>query len=379
MGWVLVTLLPVLQIFPFHELAADHFLYIPSVGAALLGGVTVEYASRERGVQELTLGILLMVLIVFSIRTIQRNKDWENVETLWHATYEQAPGSYRANSNLAVSYQEQGNSDLAMIHTRKALKIDSSRPLVWNNLGALYFQLATRARVKGDVKQAEKLARECRSALLEGLQRDAADPSILANMGNCYRELAYVAEASSRSEEVVLLRQKSLHYYQRALEFQSRSPKIRMVWLPIGGLFMDHGLYGQAIDYLMNFVDAFPENPQGQFVMGLCHFHEKEYREAIPYLEQASRHQPNLEKLSLLAKSYEELGELNKAIQVNERAVQLVSSSVEAHYNLGVLYTRQGETNLAINHLEKALELSPLGNLTPKVTELLVRIKENVR
>ena len=35
MGWFLTALVPVLQIVPFHELAADHFLYVPLIGASL--------------------------------------------------------------------------------------------------------------------------------------------------------------------------------------------------------------------------------------------------------------------------------------------------------------------------------------------------------
>src|SRR5574341_397569 len=33
-GWVLVTLLPVLQFVPHHEIFAERYLYLPSVGAA---------------------------------------------------------------------------------------------------------------------------------------------------------------------------------------------------------------------------------------------------------------------------------------------------------------------------------------------------------
>ena len=42
MGWFLAALVRrCLQILPFHELAADHFLYVPLIGASLLGGVAV--------------------------------------------------------------------------------------------------------------------------------------------------------------------------------------------------------------------------------------------------------------------------------------------------------------------------------------------------
>ena len=63
MGWFLTALVPVLQILPFHELAADHFLYVPLIGACLLGGVAVDYVSRVRGWRELAVGVLVLVLV----------------------------------------------------------------------------------------------------------------------------------------------------------------------------------------------------------------------------------------------------------------------------------------------------------------------------
>ena len=152
MGWFLTALAPVLQIVPFHELAADHILYVPLIGVCLVGGLTVDYVSRERGYRELALGVLALVLVVFSVRTVGRNRDWADVETLWRATLEQAPGSYRAHSNLAVTYMGKQEPEAALKHTLRALELNPGRALEWSNLSALYVQLAERARAQRKIR-----------------------------------------------------------------------------------------------------------------------------------------------------------------------------------------------------------------------------------
>ncbi|RPI20350.1 MAG: hypothetical protein EHM61_27210, partial [Acidobacteria bacterium] len=99
MLWFLVALLPVLQIFPFHELAADHFLYLPLVGIAVLFGSAVHLLARRWDMKIVGAGVAA-IAVFFIFMTIDRNRDWKDEFTLWSETYRVAPGSYRANHNL---------------------------------------------------------------------------------------------------------------------------------------------------------------------------------------------------------------------------------------------------------------------------------------
>jgi hypothetical protein len=100
-GWFFVTIAPVSQLVPYHELAAEHWLYLPSVGFCLVVGWGVEALARRFGTRPV-LGILAVVLVAFGARTMVRNLDWKDEETLWRVTAEAAPGCARAQRNLGA-------------------------------------------------------------------------------------------------------------------------------------------------------------------------------------------------------------------------------------------------------------------------------------
>ena len=100
--WFFFALIPVLQIVPFHEIAADHFLYFPAVGIAFLGGWATEYLVRSKGVAILAWGLVGLTSLAFAGATVDRNRDWANAQSLWEATIKMAPGSYRGRTPIWV-------------------------------------------------------------------------------------------------------------------------------------------------------------------------------------------------------------------------------------------------------------------------------------
>jgi tetratricopeptide (TPR) repeat protein len=104
-GWILLTLTPVLHIIPFHELAADHYAYLPSVGFCLLLGLAFDRLARYAGPRAAWAGLAL-VLVAFSARTIVRNRDWKDSETLWLSVIETAPECARGHYNLGIVYAQ---------------------------------------------------------------------------------------------------------------------------------------------------------------------------------------------------------------------------------------------------------------------------------
>ncbi len=404
MGWFLAALVPVLQILPFHELAADHFLYVPLIGASLLGGAAVDYVSRERGYRELAVGVLALVLAGFSLRTVGRNRDWADVETLWRATLAEAPGSYRAHTNLGVAYMRK-QPDLALKHTLRALELNPGRALEWSNLGVLYAQLAERARARKKYDLASNLLDKCREAMEEALRRDDPNFMSLANMGNCYEREADVVLATKDLEQVLPLRQTALSYFQKALKFRNREPNARMVWSSVGGLFLDQArlahtqavdafnkgrferkreldeqaneLYEHAVVYFKKFVEAYPGSRRGQHNLGLCYVHLGKFEEAIPHLERAVRLQAEPESLNLLAHCYDRTGDGDRAVGLYRQSIRL-RAAAETHFNLAVLLRRRGEPAEAEKHLKRALELSPSAELVRKIRILRNLIQDHV-
>jgi len=118
-AWFLTTLLPVVQIIPFHELAAEHHLYLASIGLCLAAGAAFERAPRRPAV--LVLGVALLVAL--AVRTVVRNRDWKDAETFWGVTARDAPRCARAQFNVGYLRALRGEYEEAMPHLRAAVQI----------------------------------------------------------------------------------------------------------------------------------------------------------------------------------------------------------------------------------------------------------------
>ncbi|XP_050688360.1 protein O-mannosyl-transferase TMTC1-like [Eriocheir sinensis] len=95
---------------------AERILYIPSLGYALLVAVGLSRAGRMRA------PCLLLLLVMFSCRTLQRNRDWETRETLFLAGLRTLPHNAKMHYNFANLQKDIGNIDLAKQHYQEAIR-----------------------------------------------------------------------------------------------------------------------------------------------------------------------------------------------------------------------------------------------------------------
>ncbi len=387
MLWFAAALLPVLHVIPFHELAADHFLYLPMVGVAMAAGVLMqELALRPRAVRFAWAGFAIIVL-TFTARTFLRNQDWKDDQTLWAKTYESAPGSFRANTNLGRLYFESGRNDhelrvRGLEMTKKALELIPDEPVALANLGGMNFEMARLAFEQRDDQRAFELADEAASQLRQALQGDFANGSILNNLGNCYKLYGNLWERQGDSVQALENRRRADSYYRDAVNLDPRR-EIRAAYYNWATLYMEAELYDQAIPHLRSFFESFPDGlgiPVSTWAdahgrMGLCHIVLGRYRESLPYLQTAVRLKPSLDNLGNLAKAYEESSQIREAIGIYQQTLQRYPQAFAAHYNLGVLFTRLGEFDAAQRHFEQTLRLSDNPGVTQRTQQELEVLK----
>ena len=257
--WFLLALFPVLQIIPFHEVAADHFLYFPLVGVAFAGGLATDYLVRSRGAAILAWGLVGMTAGICAILTVSRNVDWKNEQSLWEATIRVAPGSYRANSNLGVLYHNQGKFEVAERLTKRSLELDPSRALSWSNLGSMYHDLAQRARMRGNFREAATLAKKGIENLEESVALNPSDPFAFGNLGSCYKELGLSWELQGKAEKSMEARKTAVRIFLKALKLKSDNELFPAIWFNLGMVFVEGGYYRFGVPYLKNFLQAYPD------------------------------------------------------------------------------------------------------------------------
>ncbi|MEP9410491.1 MAG: tetratricopeptide repeat protein [Candidatus Brocadia sp.] len=179
--WFFISLLPVLNIVPIENIMAERYLYLPILGFCMLGGTLIVHQNNRFGLFDkknrfllwniVTITILIIVLIIFSVTTIRRNFIWLDQTVLWSDTAKRSPDSFKAHNNLGniyrdagkldeaiaefkhaltlydyidahnnlgVTYRKKGMLDEAMLEYQKALGLNPRYPYAHNNLGVLY-------------------------------------------------------------------------------------------------------------------------------------------------------------------------------------------------------------------------------------------------
>ncbi|MFO0982956.1 MAG: hypothetical protein U1E76_14705 [Planctomycetota bacterium] len=102
LGWFFITLLPVANVLvPMNWLRAERSRYLPSIGFCLLLATVLDRL-RPRAPRGTVTMLVALIALAYGARTIVRNRDWHDTETVWQVTLAQDPHSDRARIELAA-------------------------------------------------------------------------------------------------------------------------------------------------------------------------------------------------------------------------------------------------------------------------------------
>ncbi len=353
--WFFVTLLPVCHIFPHHEILAEHYLYLPSVGFIIALSPLWKHvfswdkpeaqrhkgteAQRHRGTEvqrykgteeaqrhrctkgqgdrgtgakwnKAFIAVIISILFLFSVRTIVRNRDWKDGMTLWASVLETTPECARAHDNLGSEFFRIKDFKKALYHYRQAVNIRPGHGIFHNNLG-----MALGAT--GDIDQAEA---EFKKAI-----------ALNSGLAAAYNNLGIVYYKKKK--------------YTKAAWFFWKSARMKpgaKAWfncgkaqLKRGAIFKAAFSFQRAIRYNNTYAEAYKS-------LGTALKKVKQYKKAIKVLQRATVLKPgDAETYYITASVYEKMGDRKKALWYLERAMQaagdpVLKSRIEKELKKGV-------------------------------------------
>jgi hypothetical protein len=127
LAWTVFALLPVFQIVPMLNVAAERFLYLPSVGFCLFFASVTRWNGRYKR------GFLVLLLSVFAFRTAARNPDWCDDVTLNLAFARDFPQTPTPHINLTRYYKRRGEYRSAFRHSEAARMLEPRLPGPWED------------------------------------------------------------------------------------------------------------------------------------------------------------------------------------------------------------------------------------------------------
>ncbi|MBN1872061.1 MAG: tetratricopeptide repeat protein [Candidatus Omnitrophica bacterium] len=325
-----VAILPLLNIYPLQDNMAEHWLYTPLVGACLfISSISLSiWDSREN------LRIPIVVLIacyaaLLSFRTVARNNDWRNEDTIYHNTYYYNPASIKILNNLGNMYHARGDFNNAVFFHKEALKINPREHKTLYNLGRDYEEMGL---IDNALEQYKKSVSE---------KRDYAKAYL--KIGDIYYGKLGLGEA--------------ILFYKKAIQYDRL---LTQAHIGLGDIYYDMGQYDEA---KVNYDDAVriePHLPQAYNNLGNALFRMGLHEEAIINYKKAIDLAPaKLECLLNLGVTYGILGRYNEALDVFEQARVLKPDNVEVIINIGVAYYHTGRREEAKRQWRRALAIQP--------------------
>lgn len=298
----LVNLALVSGLIPFgymsQSFVADHFLYLPLVGVALIAARGIE-ALFQRVTLESRPGRLLMVALyawiaVLSIASVKQTLLWRDPASMWEAT----------------------------------LRVNKSSPAVYNNYGLLALQ-------KGDHDKALAMFRKV-VELAPGVDRG------YLNMGHAYNAMGKAEEAKAM--------------YAKAIKANPMLPDARVMTAQI---LWRQNKPEEVLAFLEKSVKAVPGSPELCTELGLAYFRSgredeslRAFADAIaadPFYAEAYLHRGTV----LLSR-----GDPEAAIPLLQQAVKLAPDA-EAHNVLGAAYADKGDQAGALKEFLEAYAIRP--------------------
>ena len=203
--WLALPILPVLNVSVFGEGEAvhDRYLYLPSIGFAIIVGVALRHLDFGRaklfGRPAVHVAAAILIALVFSLVTMSQHVYWVTDMALFQHGLVYAPHSRIAKTGLANEYSRRERFDEAIKLYKEVIE---RNPLYWvapNNLGCTYMKM-------GDFQNAE-------TYLKRGIEIRPTEPSQYLNLSVTLQELARFEEAEQAVRYAIELRPNGFGYH----------------------------------------------------------------------------------------------------------------------------------------------------------------------
>ncbi|MEO1437892.1 MAG: tetratricopeptide repeat protein, partial [Bacteroidota bacterium] len=224
---------------------AERFLYASSFGFCLaFAGLIWWLVQRFPKKQQLQyfLGVLGVITLLYSVKTVDRNMDWENGFTLYASGLISAPNSARVHNHYASQYRTELEAkpnaperaqwaQEAIEHYSKAIEIYPQYSEAGYNLGVTYYTM-------GDIPRAQQ-----------------AYETVLTNHPNHINSLNNLGVIAFNANDY----NKALSYWSTILQ---TDPNNADALGNVGAVYHNNGNYTEALKYYDQAIQINPRNVQ---------------------------------------------------------------------------------------------------------------------
>ncbi|XP_060586421.1 protein O-mannosyl-transferase TMTC1-like isoform X2 [Ruditapes philippinarum] len=320
--------------FPVGFVLAERVLYIPSMGFCLLvsAGFFQLFDAMKCYRSYLTT-FLMILLLMFSLKTWQQNKVWQSRKTLFKAGVEALTYNAKTHYNYGNYLKDGHEYEKARYHYLEALRLDNEYASAHNNLGTL---LDDKTKAEAHFREAIRLQPSHQSAHI--------------NLGNLLFKRG--------------LKNDGINYLYKAVEIEYRNPEALS---SLGESLIEIGNFTQAEVYLQTAIEVSPDFFEAYtryaYLLSKTNRHEES---AIYYKKAYELDSSQSAALVNAAHEYKSMGFTTDAEVLLKRALT-IRRDVNTLEQLAILYYTAGRT------MEALAVYDDIEKLNENSTETLVR------
>lgn len=240
--WIFVTLLPVSNIpaVIYPSLLAERYLYLPSVGFAIMTGLVVYYAfdyvknrydiRSYNFFRRFSYGTGVFLAIILVLLSLARNAPYKNEVELWKTAVDQENTSIYSHYRLALAYEEAGKienakDELEYVFKKNPQKIIKDRILyLYKRLGLTEAQALYRI---GVVYLDDRMYNNATVCLLKAVKNDDKMAEAHNALGIAFFEQGRYNEAIAEFKKAVKLNPYNSGYLENLINAENNLANIK--------------------------------------------------------------------------------------------------------------------------------------------------------
>ncbi len=244
---------------------AERYLYLPSVGLALIIALLVNWTKVNRpATVSILVAVCLMIVGLYSVETLSRNTIWRDDITLYGDTVKKSPDSDLPHFNFGVKLREKGKIDEAIEQYQIALKMNPDYLDAHVNLGNIFLD---------DKGWIDKAIEQYQIAI----KLNPNDVDARNNLGNAFLSKGWTDKAVEQYQIALKLNpdkvearynlgntllykgwiDKAIEQYQIAIRL---NPNYADVHINLGNAYLNKGLVDKAIEEYQIAIRINPSN-----------------------------------------------------------------------------------------------------------------------
>jgi tetratricopeptide (TPR) repeat protein len=330
--WFLLSMLPVLNIYPISVFFGEGWLYIASVGFFIILSVIFKDIIEPKVGKILYNLFIALFLIYYAVFTICYGKVWKDSITVFNniLRYEpKNPFTSLTYNNLAISYYDMKEFEKSVEHCKKSIENNPSYSKPYNNMGSAYAALGKNIKAIKCFKKAISMERDYIFSY--------------TNLSHAYNNIG--------------LKDKAIQLSKIAINIDPESYEAHC---NLGYMYLDKGNTDEAIKYFKKAAMIKRDNYEPHYCLGAIYMNNKNYKEALDeYNETLKLGLSDYDFYNKISAVYIKNYKFKEAEMALINSLALNKNQSGPHNNLGNLYSMFGKFDLAIGEYRKALDIEP--------------------